>query len=385
MDYTFPTIEHIDDVLPAIKENPAIGVMQRGSFTIINYHYQSFDTFDGPNESITRECRGLIFDTASGKVINRRYHKFYNVGEKDNTQVGVLPFDRPHVIMDKLDGSMISPAPVGGDLSALVWCTKMGDTDVAKNAAEFVATRPSYVRFAKHTLEDGYTPIFEWCSPKNRIVVDYGTDKLVLTGIRHTKTGEYKHISQATFIAALAGLDTVPFVETQAGDADFIARARLEEGREGYVVQFDNGHMVKVKNEWYVGIHKAKDLISSPRRILINVLNNTLDDVISLIPVSDKAKTIAYVQTYEKHLREAVGNYQATRDQYIRAGVSRKDFALTLAHKHAYPSVFFESWDGAISVEESVKRIVEKAVQSDKAFAETMPKLLGWENANVVS
>lgn len=384
MDYTFPIIEHLDDVIPYIKDNPAIGVMQRGTFTIINYHYQSFDTFDGPNESIARECRGLIFDTASGKVTNRRYHKFYNVGEKDNTQAGVLPFDRPHVIMDKLDGSMISPAPVGGDISKLVWCTKMGDTDVAKNAACFVGARPEYTRFAERALEDGYTPIFEWCSPKNRIVVQYSHDSLVLTGMRHTKTGEYKHISQATFLGALAGIATVPFVETQAGDADFIARARLEESREGYVVQFENGHMVKVKNEWYVGIHKAKDLISSPRRILINVLNNTLDDVISLIPYEDKLRTTAYVQAYERHLREAVATYTAQRDHYIRSGVSRKDFAISLARTMKFPSVFFTAWDGHVSVEESVKRIIEKAVQSDKAFAETMPELLGWENANVV-
>lgn len=38
-------------------------------------------------------------------------------------------------------------------------------------------------------MDEDYTPIFEWCSPRSRIVLDYETDLMVLTGLRSNATG----------------------------------------------------------------------------------------------------------------------------------------------------------------------------------------------------
>jgi hypothetical protein len=37
----------------------------------------------------------------------------------------------------------------------------------------------------------GWTPIFEWCSKTNLIVLSYESDQLVLTAMRNMKTGRY--------------------------------------------------------------------------------------------------------------------------------------------------------------------------------------------------
>jgi hypothetical protein len=47
----------------------------------------------------------------------------------------------------------------------------------------------SYIKFSMDWLDKGYTPIFEWCSPGSKVVLDYGKDIMVLTGIRHMHSG----------------------------------------------------------------------------------------------------------------------------------------------------------------------------------------------------
>jgi tRNA splicing ligase len=44
-----------------------------------------------------------------GKVIARRYHKFFNINEIDETKVENIDTSQPFVILEKLDGSMVSP------------------------------------------------------------------------------------------------------------------------------------------------------------------------------------------------------------------------------------------------------------------------------------
>lgn len=179
MNYNFPTINHIDDVLPAIKDSPEFIVVDKDDYTVINYVVMNEDTFpDG--DGVRRECRGLIFGK-DGKLINRRFHRFFNVNERDETRHEAIDWSKPHMILEKLDGSMVSPCRVGKHVR---WMTKMGITDVSMEAEVFVATRPDYTEYASVLLTVGMTPIFEWCSNKNRIVLDYPDDQLILLAIR---------------------------------------------------------------------------------------------------------------------------------------------------------------------------------------------------------
>ena len=190
MRYQFPLIRELGDVLPAIEGRDEFIVVQKDGYQVVNYAVAFEDTFpaiESVNDAIRRECRGLIFDL-EGKLIARRYHKFFNVNERDETQMSAIDWTRPHRILDKLDGSMISPIPVRDNLR---WTTKMGITDVAMQAEVFVATQPKYVDFAKQCIKDGFTPVFEWCSRKSRIVLDYPEDQLILTALRKNDSGEY--------------------------------------------------------------------------------------------------------------------------------------------------------------------------------------------------
>ena len=103
MDHlTFPTFNHIDDVIPHIEGWDEFKVMDKGWYTVINYVVAfeetfSYDSHDGSdsylNTNIRRECRGLIFDNETGNLISRPYHKFFNAGERDETQLNKILCD----------------------------------------------------------------------------------------------------------------------------------------------------------------------------------------------------------------------------------------------------------------------------------------------------
>src|SRR5262245_38066531 len=103
-------IEHIDDVVPHIPPERGIIVSSRRDHTVIDYVYSFDDTFD---TAIARECRGLKFG-ADGRIIARPFHKFFNLGEKE--RVEDIDWSRPHQVFDKLDGSMIHPAMLNGEM-----------------------------------------------------------------------------------------------------------------------------------------------------------------------------------------------------------------------------------------------------------------------------
>jgi len=195
MNYDFPEIRTIDDVLPHIQGRDEFIVAERDFGTVINYAVSMADTFDmtGPDDlggAIRRECRGLKF-YHNGEIAARPFVKFFNVGERDETQPHMIDMSLPHLIEEKRDGSMLHPMLVDGYIR---WMTKMGITEVAMKAEEFVAKNTKYKDFAAWCINEKVTPIFEWTSPNNQIVLLYEEDQLTLLAIRHNITGEYLKI-----------------------------------------------------------------------------------------------------------------------------------------------------------------------------------------------
>lgn len=205
MQYQFPVIRNISDVLPAIADTPEFGVTVKDGYTVINYKVQSEDMFPpikvaggsakmreerSLHNALRRECRGIIFDTETGNIIRRPFHKFFNVGEREETLERNVNLSNGHAILEKLDGSMCS---VFAHEGKLIWGTKMVAQDFHEMIEEFVKESDiDYEGFCWVNINLGYTPIFEWMHPQKRIVIDYGKEPtLVLTAIRNMVTGAY--------------------------------------------------------------------------------------------------------------------------------------------------------------------------------------------------
>ena len=342
MNYDFPEIKHIDDVIPHIEDRPEFKVMVKDWYTVVNYMVAFDDTFSlirersHYNMKIRRECRGLIFDTATGNLISRPYHKFFNAGEREETAINKINLYEPHVVLEKLDGSMIRPIPTkeGFRLG-----TKAGVTDVAMNAEYFIADKKHYSQFIHKCFQRNITPIFEWCSRKNRIVVDYPEDQLILTAMRYVSDGNYVHYDAMKNYASARDIPVVKAVDGLAvQNIDlFVKQVREWDDGEGVVLRFDNGHMVKVKADEYVLRHKSKDQISQEKNVLQVILDDSVDDVVPLLTPDDATRLKAFQGVFWA----SVVDLCIDMDHLFQIGTKKypdkKDFAVEYVQKEIPP------------------------------------------------
>jgi T4 RnlA family RNA ligase len=218
----------------------------------------------------------------------------------------------------------------------MVWGTKMGATDVAKPVEEFVEANPHYRQFANFTISRGYTPIFEWCSRKQRIVLDYKEDQLILTAIRDITTGRYM---SHDLMEAHAEAYRIPVVRTFGSQnhmrafVEYVRLVRLLEDREGFVVRFSDGHMLKLKCDWYVQIHKAKEKILQDRNIVELILDEKLDDVKAHLPVEDRNRLTKFENDFNDAVREVVYDIYTEIVDLNQREIDRKTFAIEIAPK----------------------------------------------------
>jgi RNA ligase len=269
------------------------------------------------------------------------------VNEREETSIRKIDWLKPHVILEKLDGSMVSPCYVNGHIR---WMTKMGITDTSMEAEAFVAKNPQYMNMAEALLNMDNTPIFEWCSNKNRIVLDYPEDRLVLTAIRSNEDGSYWTHSAMMEYAQVFN-DKIPVVRAaivNAGTTDdwVVDYVRQQEGIEGVVIRFDDGHMVKIKADWYVRIHKVKSLLGQERDVVALILNNELDDLLPVLPPEDVDRVEAFKEKLLLAIRtDALGISTVTKS--VRSRMDRKTFALGIANEMhpLHKSMVFQFWD----------------------------------------
>lgn len=382
MKYTFPHIKHISDVLPAIAGADEFHVNEKEGYTVLSYFMQNPDTtFPVVNSAmdnyydakLRRECRGLIFCNETGKVLSRGYHKFFNQNERLETTD--IDLSQHHIILEKLDGSMVRPLFLGKHTRPR-WITKAGITEVSMKVEEWLSENPElqkkYETLAKCYHDIGWTPIFEWCSRKQRIVLDYPNDMLVLTAVRNNDTGQYRSYKYLQEAGTQWGIPVV-----KAVDMKYLE----QEGVEGVVIRFDDGHMVKVKTDWYVLRHKALDGLRSEKNVLKLILDEGIDDVMPLLDDKMKEYLGGYVDRVHEHWNRLakeqillVKGWATVAKVNCKDGNTRKDFAFW-AKRMPHPWLAFKIYDGKDALE-TIKDKVSHSLSS-QTTVDNIRELIG--------
>lgn len=367
MTQMFPVINSIDDVREAIRGRDEFHLLQRDDYWVANYFVNFADSFPSPNTSdldlnrqfmLRRECRGIIFD-GDGKVIRRPYHKFFNYGEKPETSLPEFKIELPHHKLEKLDGSMIAPFISNNTLR---FGTKMGVTDVSLPVDQWVKNHLQYLEWCHYMIKNNYTPIFEWCSRKQRIVIDYPVDRLVLTAVRNMTTGEYLSYNQMKE-AEDHGIEVVRAWDEGIRDLNkFLEEARLLTDMEGFVIRFETGHMCKVKADHYLQLHRTKDLLNYEKDVLDLIMSEKIDDAKGFMdPI-----TLDIVNRYETCLHHEISQTALRLKKIVsdarRSFESKKDFAVQVVGKHPVNNertILFNIWDRGeeMALEEVMKYI----------------------------
>ena len=363
LHYEFPKNITLEEVRAIVDANPNFYIGEREGYVVANYLVAGKDTHPPVTDrrtAIMRELRGLIFDT-EGNIMSRRLHKFFNMGERED--VCMIDVSRHHVVLEKLDGSMITPLLIGTELR---WATKMGFTDVSAQAEKFVSkSLIPYGQFVLNVMEQDCTPIFEWCSRSQRIVIDYPDDRLVLIAVRDNQTGEY------TSFDRLCSDFGIPMVQTMEPISDldaFTSELRKREDIEGVVIRFDDGHMVKLKTDTYVSLHRAKSLLENERDVVGLILENKVDDLYSLLPDVDRARLKQYAHDITSDIVVFCDDVNYTLKMLREKLITRKDFALNSQEiDPVLQSFVFANWVGFCTTQ-SVVNYVLKHLGSNKSY-----------------
>jgi len=340
MNYDFPEIKTIQDVLPHIEGRDEFRVMDKDWYTVINYMVSLENTFlwdenDPIGSAVRRECRGLTFDK-EGKLICRKYHKFFNVGEKEETQLNKINLYEPHIVLEKLDGSLISCQPTA---DGFVLVTKAGITDISQQAEGFISDKSHYSTFIKKCIQKGTTPLFEWVSRKNRIVVDYPEDNLILTGMRYNNTGSYLPYEVMKTYATSWNIPVVKAVDGLAVQNIelFVNQVREWDDGEGVVVRFNSGHMCKVKSADYVLRHRSKESISQEKNVLQTILEGSVDDLVPLLTPEDADRLRSFEMAFWASLEDVACDLAELFVTGNTKYPDKKDFAVEFVQKILLP------------------------------------------------
>ena len=336
---------------------------QANGYTVVCYLISGDSTFDNP---YAVECRGLVFDK-TGKLAARPLHKFFNLNERDGARPENFDWSKLARIMDKRDGSMIhtvrvdkkdspfwshvnssSPADLARSSNFTLKSKKSFESDVALQARAWMVTRENFIDFCQQLTDLDATAIFEWTSPTARIVLPYKEDGLTLLHIRDNATGRYSPPGHLHVVADRFNIPVVKPMECKDEQRDMIERVfaeivdnkdpnqvlklvlELQETAtdiEGWVFQFEDGQMVKVKTKWYMERHRAMTFLRE-RDIVGAVLNESLDDLKALLV--GEGVDISEIVMIEERTVEEVRKIEASLDiaYSVAKGMTKKDAAL---------------------------------------------------------
>jgi RNA ligase len=234
------------EAMKALEGREEFAVKKKDGLTVINYLITLPDSFVGIRENF----RGVVFDDATGEIVSLPLHKFYNVNQKEHTQIGLIG-EQECRVLEKFDGTMCHALKVGDQI---VLASRMGwDSSQAIAATKLMSRLPRLSAGVAREVNEGRTPIFEYVGPNNPVVLHYKTEDLVYLWSRDRKTGEYTRNEE------IMKTQSSP-TERRMLIKDVMAEVAVLKDKEGFVCVLP-GMWVKAKCPWYLDRHQAFDML----------------------------------------------------------------------------------------------------------------------------
>jgi RNA ligase len=169
-------------------------------------------------------------------------------------------------------------------------------------------------------------------------------------------------------------IPTVDVIRPFDNILSLVEYTRTLKGAEGFIVAFDDGHKVKIKADEYVRIHKTMDRVMFDRNIVDLIINEEVDDIISMLPVAQ----VTRIRDFEARFWEAfkVKEEMLLADRGICAqvyGNDRKRIALEYIPKlsNKMDAQFIFRMVGGISVRELLLEHIRKSISTNTKWEQT--------------
>ena len=218
-----------------------IKIVEEGNLVLFKYSQIDSDFFN----PIVQECRGIILEKDTWRVVAYAFNKFGNFGEAYADEIDW----ESAVVETKEDGSLIKVYYYDGE-----WRVGTNGTIFAENAELNAGPYKNFRQLFDAAAEKCgldfsrlnryYTYIFELCSEFNQVVCPQSEIRLIHIGTRNNRT--FQEVETDIGIPhpqkyALSSLE------------DCIAMAKtFDFTKEGFVVKDKNYNRIKVKSEDYV-------------------------------------------------------------------------------------------------------------------------------------
>lgn len=323
--------------LAHLREDPTVRfnveVVEDVEFVIVAYMISNDDLWQ---KRYGKETRGTTFHKETGEIVSLPFEKFFNVGEKEWTQPATVAWDMQYTwtsyVAEKRDGSMITGVVVNDKVR--VKTKKSFYSDVAIEAQAHLPHAEE--KFIKWCARYDLCPIFEFTSPNNKVVIDYGQEPgYTLLAIRSMNDGSY---ARRDLVESLANTWNIPVVPTADITFEQMQKAvETTEGIEGWVIYAPNGRY-KIKTKWYCDRHRLIDI--RERDIARFVVEEILDDMIPNLIAGECDMT--RVAQIEKSVVDGISElktiaYEAAKDavsKFPTVGKEQADYIKSLKFPH---------------------------------------------------
>lgn len=213
-------------------------------FSFFNYRLAKHEHFV---ESNAFEMKGITFLHHNEKIHHYlMFNKFWELDQYPAFTYENFKDKKIKKVMVKEDGNLVSflKLPDGKIISRVKGGFK---TLFNKEANDFIYNNLTYYKFIEWCLDNNIVPLFEIVG-KNRIVLKYDKSDLILLNLRNNLTGEY--LDKVDY--NMSGINVIKTEDLSL--EDMIELSKTREDFEGWVVQFEDDTLLKVKTDWYYEI-----------------------------------------------------------------------------------------------------------------------------------
>jgi RNA ligase len=301
--------------------------------------------------------------------------KFFNINETDSNLYHNIEYKGIRSVQDKLDGSLITFIPIG---NSILPKTKFSFFNEQTTLASSVYYSDENLRtFIDNCFKLDHYPMFEIISPSNRIVLSYNITELRLLQVLD-KDGKFLDIYDIYF-----DYYDIPRVERYDMYSldELIHKSTTDENIEGWVVQFDDGHILKIKTLDYFRKHRLiTGDIHVEHKIIEMTLNETIDDTLSQLP-EDAIELRNFVNSIRNGIinyvdviiYNCISRYNKIFDILKESdiiNISKVEFVVIIKQNHnEYFSEMMNMWDNGTDEETLLKFVSNNIIKRTNSLS----------------
>lgn len=250
----------------------------------------AYDVLTAKDEdSVARQCRGLILEEGTWKLLAYPFDRFFNHGQGAAADIDMSTA----AFEEKLDGTLIIAYYHKGawHCATRQMCEAHGNIngvgtfrELVDRAALVLGARNFNILMTFFQAKPSCTYMFELVSPFNKIVCDYDKIELVLLGARDLETLQE---FQPSFPMRKPQVWRLKSID----DMLEVCRDWSPLKYEGVILKDKNFNRIKIKTPQYLAMHHASESLgASWRAIATCVLSGCADDMLPQVTPTIKAR-----------------------------------------------------------------------------------------------